>query len=233
MDDDKTITPEPVDTGADTALPVETSTPAADTTVTQSEPSIKEGADTALPDEKLISFAKGQGIDDLSDLTAREKALLKSAYDSKADRDRVASKTSELEKTFVEASNEESLQIAQDTGQNPELIKTVRQLQVKSAMNEFFGNNPEAREYSDTMRDIALEKGIGDLDALYAMAVVRTGGLDKVKSQGKREALTNLAHKQQATAPIGNATTSTPPKEKPFTELSIAEMESKLGFVRR
>lgn len=227
------VTPE---TGA-AALPVENVAETADAK-TNIEPSVtSEGGEKPVPiDEKLQSFAKGQGIDDLSDLSDREKALLKSAYDSKADRDRLSSKTSELEKSVTTQTNEAIDQMAETTGQDPELVKAVRQLQIQNAVRDFWVNNPEAREYEPQMIEIIKEKPhlAGDLESLYATALVKSGGLDAVKSQGKREALTNLAQKQQATAPTGNATTSgTTPKERPFKELSIQEMEARLGFASR
>jgi hypothetical protein len=55
---------------------------------------------------------------------------------------------------------------------------------------------------------------------------MKSGGVAAVKSQGKREALESLAHKQQAAVPTGSATTSGQPKKKEFKDLSIKEMEN-------
>jgi hypothetical protein len=63
---------------------------------------------------------------------------------------------------------------------------------------------------------------------------MQSGKLDSVKSEGRREALESLAHKQQAAVPRGNATNSaTTPKEKPFSELTRAEMKERLGVHKR
>lgn len=236
--EEPTTTVDPVETGADAALPVQDAPVAADATTTvEPSESLEGGVEAPVPevDDKLQRFAKGQGIDNISELSDREKALLKSAYDSKADRDRLSSKTSELEKSFVAQSDEAAEQIAESTGQDPETIKRLQRIEIKEAVRDFWDENPDARQYESEMIKLVAERPhlAGDLDALYATAVVKSGGLDAVKSLGKREALTNLAQKQQATAPIGNATNSGAPKAKPFKELSIAEMEAQLGFVRR
>lgn len=236
--EEPTTTVDPVETGAETALPVQDAPVAADatTTVEPSEPS-QGGEEAPVPevDDKLQSFAKGQGIDDISELSERELKLLKVAKDNQAEYQRNRQKSSELEKSIAANSDEIATQVAQDTGQDPELLKIVRGLQVNQAVRDFWDAHPEARQYEQEMIKVHAEKPYlaGDLEALYATALVKSGGLDAVKSQGKREVLTNLAQKQQATAPIGNATNSGAPKAKPFKELSIAEMEAQLGFVRR
>lgn len=238
MDEPTTTVDAAPETGAVEALPAQNDTTTADAKTTVELGEASEGGDAPVPeaDDKLTSFAKGQGIDDVSNLTDRERALLKSAYDSKADRDRLSSKASELEKSFVAKSDEIAEQVAETTGQDPETIKRLQRIEVKEAVRDFWDSNPDARKYEADMIKIVAERPhlAGDLDALYATAVIKSGGLDAVKSQGKREALENLAQKQQAAAPMGNATNSgTTPKSKPFNELSIAEMEAQLGFVRQ
>lgn len=239
MDEPTTTVENAPEAGAEQALPVEDVTPTADATPTvEPSESPEGGEETPVPvvDDKLASFAKGQGVDDISELTDRERALLKIAYDSKADRDRLSSKTSELEKSFVAKSDEIAEQVAETTGQDPETIKRLQRIEVKEAVRDFWDINPDARKYEADMIKIVAERPhlAGDLKALYATAVIESGGLDAVKSQGKQEALANLAQKQQAAAPIGNATVpGTTPKAKSFNELSLAEMEAQLGFVRQ
>ena len=221
------------DTGAETALPVQ-DTNAADATTTTTE-SPAEGA-KALPevDEKLQSFAKGQGIEDISELSERELKLLKVARDNQAEFQRKSQKASELEKTFHEASDQVAEQTAANTGVDSAVLKRLQALEVNKAVSDFFSSHPEAKDYEQKMVEVYQQKpylGV-DLEALYATALVQSGGMNAVKSQGKKEALSSLAQKQQATAPIGNATNSGTPKEKPFNELSIKEMEARLGFVR-
>lgn len=168
------------------------------------------GAEEALPEEdaKLQKFAKGQGIEDISQLSEREKSLLKSAYDSKVEYTQKRQKASELEKTMTTMSDDSAEQQAQVTGENPEVLKRLQRMEVKDSVRDFFDRNPDARPFEKEMAKIAVESGLygtpeAILKASYAIAV--SNNPDAVKSQGKREALESLAHKQNAAVPIGNA----------------------------
>lgn len=145
-------------------------------------------------------------------------------------------KASELEKNITTQSDEHAEVVAEQTGQDPELLKRLQRVEVKSAVRDFWDQNPDAKQYEKQMVEILQEKPhlAGDLESLYASALVKSGGIETVKSQASRETLEKLAHKQQAAVPTGHATNSgTTTKEKPFKDLSIKEMEAKLGFVRR
>lgn len=245
MDEQPTTGQEVQPTGAPEALPVANS-PEPAAPVANEEPSKPNPGGSADPlpnedDEKLASFAKGQGIEDLSDLTDRERSLLKSAYDNQAEFQRNRQKVSELEKNLGSASDDYAEQVAQQTGQDPELLKRLQRVEVKEAVRDFW-NTPDA---NGNMPDRSLEPAMvellndkphlaGDLDSLYATAMVKSGKFAAAKSQGKREALESLAQKQQAAVPTGNATNSSAtPGAKPFEEMSIKEMEAHLGFVNR
>lgn len=241
--DEQTITDAPVETGAQ-ALPVETAeqTPAAQDTVAEAPEQAEAGeTNDSAPDDKLASFAKGQGIEDISDLTPRERSLLKSAYDNKAEYERNRQKASELEKTIAGRSDEVAEEIAQSTGQDPELLKRLQRVEVKEAVRDFWNTPDDSgavpdKAYESKMIELVQAKPhlAGDLESLYATAVLKSGKLATVKSEGKKEALQSLAHKQQAAVPAGNATNpGATPREKPFEELSIKEMEARLGFARR
>lgn len=235
--DEATTTVETPDAGAQVALPAEAVTQTADVQTTV-EPSVEsEGGQEPVPqDDKLLSFAKGQGIDDISELSERELKLLKVAKDNQAEFQRNRQKATELEKNLVGQSDDIAEDVAQATGQDPELIKRLQRIEVKESVRDFWDSTPQAKQYEAQMIEILANKPhlAGDLESLYAAALVKSGGIDAVKSQVKQETLRNLAQKQQATAPIGNATNSgTAPKAKPFGELSIKEMESQLGFYRQ
>lgn len=220
--DEETTTDAPVESGGTTingipvddqgmAVPVleETEDSAAVETTETTEEKSEEGAQ-AVPDEdaKLRKFARGQGIEDISQLSEREKSLLKSAYDSKVEFTQTRQKASEMEKTMTGMSDTSAEQQAQATGENPEVIKRLQRMEVKDSVREFFDKNPEARQYEKEMAKIAVESGLygspeAILQASYAIALSKNS--DSVKSQGKREALESLAHKQQAAVPTGNA----------------------------
>lgn len=236
--DEQPITGETPQAGAQEALPAQEVTQPADSQPTVEPSDTSEGGEKPVPevDEKLLSFAKGQGIEDVSELSERELKLLKVARDNQAEFQRNRQKATELEKNLSQASDDIAEDIAIQTGQDPELIKRLQRIEVRDQVRDFWDSNPDAKQYEAQMIEIVQAKPhlAGDLESLYATALVKSGSLDAVKSQGKREALESLAQKQQATAPIGNATNSgTAPKAKPFGELSIKEMEAQLGFVRR
>lgn len=240
MQEDDTTTVQPTeDTGAQ-ALPVEQVADTADSSDSQVSESTNEGAEeSALPeqDDKLLSFAKGQGIEDVSSLSEREQKLLKMAHDNNAEFQRNRQRATELEKTMGDMSDESAMQVAAATGQDPEVLKRVQKIEVNGAIRDFFDENPGAKQYQAEMGQIAIDSGLygspeAILKASYAIAVANNSG--SLKSQGKREALTSLAQKQQAAVPRGNATSPvTTPKEKPAAEMSIKELEAKLGFAKR
>lgn len=239
-EDETTTTPEPVETGAaEVALPAEQTTSEADSSKTEVSQSTNEGAEEALPkeDDKLASFAKGQGIDDVSELSEREQKLLKMAHDNNAEFQRGRQKATELEKTMGQMGDESAVQVAQATGRDPEVLKALQNIQVKESIRDFFDENPEAKQYQADMATIAVESGLSGspeaiLKASYALAVANNTGA--IKSQGKQEALKKLAQTQQAAVPRGNATTpNAAPKTKDFKDMSIKEMEAHLGTFRR
>lgn len=236
QEDDTTTTEQAVGTGAQ-ALPVEQTEQVADSSDSQVSESTNEGADeTALPeqDDKLANFAKGQGIEDVTELTERERKLLKMAHDNNAEFQRNRQKATELEKTMSTMSDESAEQVAQATGRDPELLKEVQGLKTKQAINDFWGDNPDARAHQAEIAETVTSMGLyGTPEALLSAAWNKVRA-DGSRSQGKREALQSLAHKQQAAVPRGNATTPVAtPKEKPAAEMSIKEMEAKYGFVKR
>lgn len=210
-----------VDTGAQEALPVEqTDKPAATEEQSQQE-TAQEGdksstgeQTSSLPDEddKLKSFAKGQGIDDVSQLTQREKSLLKSAYDSQAEfsRKRAGAK---LRESMDEQVDEYAEKQAAQTGQDPDVLKRLAATEVKLTVRDFFDANPDARDYEQTMVDELKTRPhlAGDLEALYAVA--RSKNPDLLKSAGGRKALETLASKQQAAAVNGSAINPAPPSK--------------------
>lgn len=240
---DETITEAPVESGATiqgvqvddqgqaVALPDDNKEEAAavqDTVTTVEE---SESGAEALPDhdDKLQKFAKGQGINDLSQLTEREMSLLKSAYDSKVEYTQKRQKASEMEKTMTEMSDESAEQVAQSTGQDPEVLKRIQRMEVKQSINDFWSNNPDARQYEQQMAKIATESGLfGTPEAILkaSYAIARSSDTDSIKSQGKREALESLAHKQQAAVPSGNAVNGASMSSATITPQNVDQLVS-------
>jgi hypothetical protein len=122
-----------------------------------------------------------------------------------------ATRASELERTMSSMGDDAAQRQAQATGENPEVLKRLMSMEVKSSIRDFWDANPDAQQYESEMARIATEAGLygtpeAILKASYAMAAMSNQGA--VKSQGKREALESLAHKQQAAVPTGNAVNS-------------------------
>lgn len=192
--------------------PEETTTASADDATNESGQEASEHDKPAQNNnseqEQLDHFAKTKG------LTLDSENAIKAAKMAMNAEKLMHEKTvraSELEKTMSGMSDDSAQQVADATGQDPEILKRVQRMEVQGAIRDFWDQNPSARQYEAEMAKIAVESGLyGTPDAIlkasYAMAVANNQ--NAVKSQGKREALESLAHKQQAAVPTGNAVNS-------------------------
>jgi hypothetical protein len=159
-------------------------------------------------DEQLAKFAETKGLELDSD---NAKKAAKMAMNAEKQMHAKSQRASELEKTMGQMSDTSAEQVAEATGQNPELLKTVQRLQVKDSIRDFWEQNPDARQYESEMAQIAPELGLyGSPEAILKASYneVLSRNTDTIKSQGKREGLESLAHKQQAAVPRGNAVNS-------------------------
>lgn len=207
---------------------VDTSTPA--DTAPASEPSADEevitettGAESAQPDvdDKLQKYATSQGLE-LDSPNAVKAARI--AMNNQAEVTRNYHKTSELEKSMTQMSDDSAEQVAQATGENPEVLKRIQRMEVKNSINDFWASNPEARDYESQMTEIASSAGLygtpeAILKASYAMAKAQDS--DNLVSQGKRQALESLRDKQQAAVPRGNAVNSAPQQEAAISPQNV------------
>lgn len=239
MDEENTTVQPTEETGAPVAQPVEPVAPdtAVENAVAEPSEAQQDAEEVETPsapeaDDKLRKYAASQGLE-LDSPSAIKAAQIAMKAQSEATRN--YQKASELEKTVSVQSDAEAEEIAEQTGQDPELLKRLQRVEVKEAVRDFWNQDGIDRSMEPKMIELLNTKPhlAGDLDALYALAAMQSGATATALSQGKREALQNLAHTQQAAVPKGNATTTATPAEKPFNELSIAEMEKKLGMVNR
>jgi hypothetical protein len=179
---------------------------------------------TAVPetaDEKLQKFASNHGLE-LDSPNAIKAA--KMAMDNQAEFSRTRQKASELEKSMLTMSDESVEQFAEQAGMDPDVLKRVQRMEVKDSIREFFANTPDAKQYESKMTEIATTMGLSGtpeaiLEASYAIAMAKDG--DNLRSQGKREALQSLAHKQQAATPRGNAVNSAPVQAEVITSQNV------------
>jgi hypothetical protein len=178
------------------------------TTETEQAPEVKETSSEPSEEEQLAKFAKTKGLE-LDSANAKKAA--KMAMEAEKRMHQATGRATQLEKTMTTMSDESAEQVANVTGQDPEVLKRVQRMEVKDAIRDFWESNPGAREYQSEMATIATESGLygspeSILKASYALAMANNQ--NAVRSQGKREALESLAHKQQAAVPRGSAVNS-------------------------
>ena len=175
------------------------------------EPEVETEEQTVEPSEEdgeLAKFAQTKGLE-LDSENAIKAA--KMAMNAERLAGRQASRAGQLEKTMSGMSDESAEQVAQATGQDPEVLKRLQRMEVKDSIREFWDNNPDARQYEAEMAQIAVESGLyGSPEAILkaSYAIAQSANSANLKSQGKQEALKSLAQKQQAAVPTGNAVTS-------------------------
>jgi len=203
------------DQGMAIAEPEETESAEAVTTTSEPEEQAAEAtaepesrAEVSSEDEQLAKFAQAKGLELDSDNARKAAKMAMNAEKLMHDKTKRAS---ELERTMGQMSDDSATQVAQATGQNPEVLKRLQRMEVKDSIREFWDANPGARQYESEMAEIAQTAGLygspeAILKASYAMAV--SNNADILKSQGKQEALKSLAQKQQAAVPTGNAVNS-------------------------
>lgn len=108
------------------------------------------------------------------------------------------------------------------------LADTVNELQLKQTVNEFFTANPDAVPYREKMAEISNQRPwVNDLEALYAMAKTDPSREADIKKAGGKEALTNLAQKQQAIPPQSNATDSSVYESRNITPQNVYDLVEK------
>lgn len=172
---------------------------------TTSETSATEASEPSKEDnsDDVAEFLKKKGIDPNSE-DALKKVADMARNAEKAMHDK-ARKASELEKTLSTTSDDIAENVALQTGQDPEVLKRLQRVEVKETVRDFWAENPDAQAFEQEMIDELQVRPhlAGDLDALWAVVQSKNG--DVLKSQGKKEALESLAHKQQAAVPSGNA----------------------------
>ena len=220
--DEQPITPDDVVEAGAEALPDETTDDGAALAAQEQKNDQTQGDGTSLPevDDKLQSFAKGLGIEDVSALSERELKLLKVAKDNQAEFQRNRQKASELEKT-LDDDNKQAIADATATGSvDPAqlALAEIAALKLQNSVNAFFSSNPGAKQHeTDMVKLIADRPEIGQLVRQGALSISDLHALVKgndgsavaeAKKEGGKEALQQLANKQIAKAVPGSATTS-------------------------
>jgi hypothetical protein len=168
------------------------------------EPEPQQEPETPVDDNS--KWLESKGIDPKSP-EAIEKLAKMARESEKAMHDK-AQKASKLEKSMLEQSDDSAEQIAEATGQDPELLKRLQRVEVRDAIRDFWDDNPQAKDYEEQIKQKILDSGVsGSAEAVLkaGWAMVVADNADSLKSEGKKEALKTLASKQQAAVPAGNA----------------------------
>lgn len=210
--DEQTTTETPVETGGQAingvavddqglAIPEpETTEPVTADDKTTDEPSQEapQNDEPSSDDNSTVEWLKNKGVDPSSPEALEKVAEM--ARNAEKQMHTKAQKASELEKAIDTGITQE----AEEQGLSSDERLDIVRIKTKLSVREFFESNPEAKQYEQAMIETLNEKPhlAGDLESLYANAVVKSGSL---KSQGKKEALESLAHKQTAAVPTGNA----------------------------
>lgn len=210
MDEQPTTEADLQETQALDAQPVEQ--PAEAEQTPDSEPQQEEQEESEAPAETdnaddLTTWAQSKGID-LSTSEGQQKAL-KSWREAEQAFSRKAQEASQLKKSIGDqpAGDDESWRRRIELSMQVNDWKDAKGISSEQdrLMGEYLTNNPQ--------KNLALQYGVLTLDDVYAMSGAATMGLDPaaIKSQGGKEALQQLANKQSATAPRGNASSNTMP----------------------
>lgn len=214
-----TTDPTPV-TGASTAQPeadvttdaAVTSTSADEPSTTSSTESVATGEPTVTnteeSDEDVSEWARKKGLPLSEEPTENELKMARSVKEAERRMHDSTQRTSELETAVGE-------QIDDAVANNPDLSASdarLAKIEAEVAVEKFFRSNPEASNYETKMAELVRENPARarlPLTDLYELAVARSGQREDAKREGGREALEGLARKQKATAPRGNAVSST------------------------
>ena len=176
MDEEpNTSAPVADDAGAQ-ALPAEPAAPVEageQPTAEPSEPSPDAEPGAPEIDEELQKYAKSQGIE-LDSPGAIKAAEVARKAQSEATRN--YHKASELEKGMTDMSDASAQQVAEATGQDPEVLKRLQRMEVKETIRDFWNEHPDARQYEKRITEIAQTAGLygtpeAILKAAHAMAL--------------------------------------------------------------
>lgn len=177
-------------------------------------------------DKDLAKWAKAKGLE------LSSESEIKLAQMARESEKAMHSAKGEAKSVF----QEEAMKV------NPELDATAERLaslEAKVAITDFYSANPDARQYDEQMGQALAEdpalldyvRTTGNIDAVYALVKSKDSSKDaeSFKKEGGREALTQLANKQQAVAVKGSAVSSAPSSSEKITPQNVDELIAKNG----
>lgn len=213
---DNSSTTEPTNTSADSQATTEsgssnvTEQPASTQTAEQNQST--ESDENAA----LAKFAKGQGINDLSELSEREISLLKMARDNKSAYDKTKQSQPKLEETSTGLAK-----LGDDATDVQKLAAKVADMEFSTKKAKFFEGKDASLEpvmsqiISEKVQEFGEDYGrvlLNDLPTLYGLAQLKSGSADTSAAveAAKREERSSMNQSLAAGASEAHATNSKP-----------------------
>lgn len=210
---DNSSTANPTNTSADSQATTETgvvTTPAPASTATA-----EQNQSTDEDNAALASFAKGQGINDLSELSDRERSLLKMARDNKSAFDKTKSAQPKLEETSTTLT-----ELGDDATDVQKLAAKVANMEFVGKKSTFLTGKDATLEpvMAQIVADKRKEFGddyaralLNDLPTLYGLAQLsKPADTSAAVEAAKRDERTSMNQSLTASAGGANATSSKP-----------------------
>lgn len=192
-DDNGTPTMVPVSEASNTEAPEVASTQGEE--VQAAEP--KDEAQATETDEEIVEWAKKKGIE-INPENPNEVKLARLQLEN--------------DRRFHEAQqNKPKVQVPEllDETEDPTLNAVVQKqndAELRLYVRDWFDANPEMKQYRKELMDIAAERPyLIDMDDVAAHLYRQPGFVDKIRNEGGRQALENLAQKQAAVPPQAGA----------------------------
>jgi len=176
----------------------------------------------AQADDGLARFAEAKGFDPKALSEGERKAL---------------SMAQNAEKRMHEATQPtkpniqppESMELSDDQNYNT-LIERQNKMEMQTYVRDWFEGNPDMKEYRGDLQRIANEKPhLSNMDDVRAHFLANPEKLTSLKSEGGREALQNLAQKQQQIPPQSGATNTQAYKSAAITSKNVYDLVDKNG----
>jgi hypothetical protein len=155
---------------------------------------------------------------------------------------KMAKMARESEKAMHSAKSDKSVlqEEAMKTNDSADPIaEKLASLEAKVAISDFYNANPDARAYDEKMGEALAEdpalleyvRSTGNISAVYGIVKSQDSAkeAESFKKEGGREALTQLASKQQAAAVKGSAVNSAPSSSEKITPQNVDELIGKNG----
>lgn len=205
----------------DTSQEAQTTEAVDDTTTDKPKDDVQaESSDSQAKDDELATFAKAKGFDPAALTEGERKAL-----DMARNAEKKMHEATQAAKVTVEPPEEVAL-----TGDPTidEVVNRQNVTEVKLYVRDWFDANPEMKEHRAELTRIASERPwLQNMDDVKAHFLADPNRLGQIKREGGREALTDLAQKQQAIPPSASATNSAVYESGKITPENVDELVAK------